>query len=48
MGFSYSTKPHGIAYKKGAKAISAIREKEIEGTKKARWQDRAQRMTGTG
>ena len=28
MGFSYSTKPHGIAYKKGAKAISAIREKD--------------------
>jgi hypothetical protein len=26
MGLSYSTKPNGIAYKKGANAISAIRE----------------------
>jgi len=35
MGFSYNTKPHGVAYKKGeAMAISMIREKDSGDKKK--------------
>jgi len=34
MGFSYNTKPHGVAYKKGGMAISMIREKDSGDKKK--------------
>jgi hypothetical protein len=34
MEFSYNTKPHGLAYKKGAIAVSMIREKDSGDKKK--------------